>query len=238
MRYINSLITLFPTVLLAVPTSHSGDGTAELKNLLIPNEKGELVYATPAQIAARSTSRTLSKRDDCSDKLYNGVVDISKPCYQYCERAVTEIVGDPVKVSADIKCDVATCGITHSDAVTITEGFTITLGGSSPAGPEGNAILTGSASFSWSRAETTTDAYTFAPVKGDVGHLVFRPRLRQSCGVFQAWSQWSSDDGFEVLCNEPITEDGNACGRSPMKLGSGRADGEFTFCRTDTGEGC
>ncbi|KAF2471497.1 uncharacterized protein BDR25DRAFT_20332 [Lindgomyces ingoldianus] len=238
MRSITSLITLFPPVLLAIPTSNPTSDVYKLKNLLIPNENGELVYATPSQLAARSANNTLNKRDACSDKTYNGVIDISKPCYQFCEHSATEVLGDPVKVSADINCDVTTCGIAHSEAVTITEGFTITLGGNSPPGPEGNAVLTGSASFSWSRAETTTDTYTFNPTKGDVGHLVFRPRFRQSCGAFQAWQQWSSDDGFEVLCEEPFDEDPNACGKSPMKLSTGKADGEFTFCNANTHEGC
>jgi hypothetical protein len=50
----------------AVPTPAS-----ELKNLLVPNENGELVYATPEQIKEHIGARglvSLSKRDDCDDE--------------------------------------------------------------------------------------------------------------------------------------------------------------------------
>ncbi|ORY04652.1 hypothetical protein BCR34DRAFT_604749 [Clohesyomyces aquaticus] len=227
MRYINSLITLFPLVLRAVPTSHPGGGFSELKNLLIPKEKGEL------------NSRTLSTRDDCTGEGYHGIADINKPCWQYCERKVTEVIGAPVRVTDDLDCNVDKCSITHINSVTITEGFDITLGASSPAGAEGNAVLTAGASFHWSKAQTTTDSYQFQLNKGESGYLVFRPMLRQSCGIFQQLTQWSSDDGFEIVCQTPvIMEDENACGRSPIKLDSGGAQGNFTFCYSATGVGC
>jgi hypothetical protein len=37
---------------------------------------------------------------------------------------------------------------------------------------------------------------------------------------------------------KPIAEDPNACGTMPKKLSSGKADGEFAFCNTNTKEGC
>ncbi|KAF2478131.1 uncharacterized protein BDR25DRAFT_365209 [Lindgomyces ingoldianus] len=245
MRYILPLISTLVPALLAAPTSeyHSRAATRELENLLLPNENGELVYATAAQLAARNnyldTHSMLGKRDGCSEDFFDGKGNDGGTCFQYCERATSTFLGAPVKVSADINCDVATCGIAHSDAVTITEGFSITLGANSPAGEEGAGVLTASASFSWSRAETTSNTYTFNPTIGDVGYLVFRPRFKQSCGIYQVWTYYQTDDGFTSGCIDPIFyQDNNACGNSPMKLGSGFADGEFTFCRTTTGQGC
>ncbi|KAF2661467.1 hypothetical protein K491DRAFT_710692 [Lophiostoma macrostomum CBS 122681] len=220
------VIIIFPSVLLAFPTASDTTKFRGLNTQLIPNEQGELVHATPSQRAARSVNTTLIKRDDCSDKKYHGPADVSRACYQFCERSANTKLGDALQVSADIDCDTTTCDVAHAESVTITESFSITLGGNSAPGAEGNAILAGSASFSWSRSDSTTDTYTFHPKQGDVGHIVFKPWYHQSCGDFQSWNQWSSDDGFEVVCEDPIVEDPNACGQSPMKLEDGKADGE------------
>lgn len=139
-------------------------------NLLIPDDKGVLHYASPAQLKARhgrapfEVMDSLRKRDDCSDKVFMG--DLAN-CAQYCERVVSDVTGAPTKVSPDINCNIGdTCDIAHTEAVTITEGFSINLGGNSPAGPEGNAIVSAGVSFSWSKAETTSDTWTFHPKNG------------------------------------------------------------------------
>jgi hypothetical protein len=57
-------LSALPLSILAIPTPDAA-------NILIPNEKGELVYATSAQLRARSTkyaTSLLSKRDACSDQ--------------------------------------------------------------------------------------------------------------------------------------------------------------------------
>ena len=66
-------------------------------NILIPNENGELVYATPTQLAARSAvygTFPLSKRDACSDQT---VPSDAFNCNQYCEHSAQVIQGPGVK---------------------------------------------------------------------------------------------------------------------------------------------
>ena len=99
MRYTAPFIAIFPSVLLGSPTSSITE-IHELENLLVPNDKGELVDATPSQVAAHSArfvNETITKRDACSDGSYTGAEDINQPCHQYCERSVTTVTGDPVK---------------------------------------------------------------------------------------------------------------------------------------------
>ncbi|KAF2733345.1 hypothetical protein EJ04DRAFT_577665 [Polyplosphaeria fusca] len=237
----HSLLPVFALLLpvtFALPTEWDG------ANLLIPDENGVLQYASRSQLQVRrdaaraqlETSHQLHKRDKCDDGIFTGSI---LNCQQYCERQVSDVVGDPVKVSSGINCNVGdVCDIAHADAVTITEGFTISIGGSSPAGAEGNGILSGSVSFSWSKAETTTDTWTFHPKNGDVGYIVFRPKFKQSTGIFQQWYHYESSDAFDVQCMDPIEQDTNASGRSPRKLDSGKADGEYSFCNTNTNQGC
>jgi hypothetical protein len=141
---------------------------APYKNMLVPNENGVLVYATPEQIAEKMANREshhrISKRDDCDKR---DVKFAKKPsCTQFCERAVSDIVGDPVKVSANINCDVETCAIAHAESTTITDSITINIGGTSGAGAKGISTLTSSVSYAWSKAEMTSDTYTFTPTKG------------------------------------------------------------------------
>jgi hypothetical protein len=78
----------------AVPTPD-----ATIKNLLVPNEHGELVYADAQQQSkAARDFVSLSKRDDCDAE------DSSKAshatCQEFCERAVSDITGDAVKGKA------------------------------------------------------------------------------------------------------------------------------------------
>jgi hypothetical protein len=88
------ILSLLSTVM-AVPTPD----TASYKNMLVPNEHGELVYATPQQIEAHMANgdahHTLSKRDDCDAEDSQNAQRTS--CAQFCERAVSDITGDIVK---------------------------------------------------------------------------------------------------------------------------------------------
>lgn len=86
-------IVTIPLSALAVPVAQS--------NILIPNENGELVYATPSQLAARevkSMEKSLLKRDACSDQT---VPSDYFTCMQYCERSSAVIQGPAVKGKCD-----------------------------------------------------------------------------------------------------------------------------------------
>jgi hypothetical protein len=142
------------------------------ENLLVPDKDGVLKYASPAQVKARrdrieyEASHSIQKRDYCSDGVFMG--DLAS-CGQYCEHQVKDIVGAPVQVSASITCNIGdTCNVAHTNSIAIQEGFSITIGGQSAAGPEGNALITGGASFSWSKTETTSNTWTFNPKEGQL----------------------------------------------------------------------
>ncbi|KAF2494873.1 hypothetical protein BU16DRAFT_590097 [Lophium mytilinum] len=203
------------------------------RNNLIPNDNGELVYATPKQLSEIENRRIkrskLSKRDKCSDGVAPADGEDFFNCEQYCERTTAEIEGPGVKVSDDINCSLGqggTYGVAHAITVTIAESVSINLGGTSGATEEDIATLTAGASFTWTKSVATGNTYTFTPAAGDHGYIMFKPHLQQSCGDFQVFTFSQNDDGSETYCDVPIfSEDTNACGTSPMKLSSGEADG-------------
>jgi hypothetical protein len=170
------LSTIFILPLLSAVMALPNPVPAPYKNMLVPNENGELVYATPEQIAEKMANREshhkVSKRDDCDKR--NAQNAKKQGCSEFCERAVSDIVGDPVKVSADINCDVATCAIAHAEATTITNSITISMGGTSGATADLISTFTGSVSYTWSKAEMTSDTYTMNPTKGKSSHNLTR----------------------------------------------------------------
>jgi hypothetical protein len=175
MHSVFAIVAFLLPCTLALPTTTEWDGS----NLLIPDENGVLQYANTSQIQAHrerrdrlrlEAAKSIRKRDACSDNQYIGSI-MPLTCVQFCEHSVDDpVVGDPIKVSADINCDVGdTCDATHSDAVAITESISINIGVNSPSGTDGDAVISAGASFTWSKTQTTTDSWTFHPKNGEHG---------------------------------------------------------------------
>lgn len=220
----------------AVPTPD----TPQLKNILVPNENGELVYATPDQIKARmpsSNSVAISKRDTCDEPDPFNTFEFT--CFQFCERHVEDFTGKAEKVSASIDCTVATCAVAKAEAIAIMEKIEIGITGTSGAGEKGGATIAASVSYAWSSTRTTTETYTFNPAKGDRGYIAFHPYFKKSCGRFIAWDIFVDPPMFNLpQCVPDYEIDDNACGTSPKGREDGTADGVYSFCNENTGEGC
>lgn len=152
-------------------------------------------------------------------------------CYTYCEKSNKRITGDPQKVGTDANCDLEKCTGQHSDTLTVSQSFSISIGatGDTESGEEG-ILKTGASvgvDWSWSKTTASTNSWSFDLANGDVGHVVFRPYYQQSCGVLSYYGQSCVDDqGMDCICDDAAyAEDENSCGLTPIITSDGFADG-------------
>jgi hypothetical protein len=143
-------------------------------------------------------------------------------CANYCEQSSVRIIGSSTAVSADVDCTTG-CSTAHAYAVTVTSSFTINAGMSFT---EGEATLSAGASWQFQNSAATTSTYTFTPQREDEGHIGFKPYFERSCGELTNYNVGVNDDVEVVVCgNSVIRHDGNACGQTPLTLGSREANG-------------
>ena len=134
--------------------------------------------ATAAAIGDDILSDFIAKRDKCSAPQIGDDDD----CYSYCNPVTTQIDGPPIQASDEISCDTSSCSGAHANSVTITEGFSVSVGFSTKSA---ETPITASASFMFSQAISSTNTYTFTLMKGDSGHIEFTPRLNKVCGTLK-----------------------------------------------------
>jgi hypothetical protein len=165
--------------------------------------------------------------DVCNDYGYKSENNVPI-CFRYCEKSSQQIVGAPIHVNQDQNgTSTNGCSQMHQEGVTVTESFTISLGGE--GGEGGDDIKAGASagvSWSWAKSESKSDEYTFNLDYGHIAHVVFHPNLQQSCGVLSHYGQPCLDDeGANCQCREePYASDQNACGTT-LHIEGGKADG-------------
>jgi hypothetical protein len=143
-------------------------------------------------------------------------------CANYCEHYSTRITGSSIAVSADVDCTTG-CSTAYAYAVTVTSSFTINAGMSFT---EGEATLNAGARWQFQNSAATTNTYIFTLQQGGEGHIVFKPYFQRSCRELTNYKVGVNDDVVVVVCgNSVIGHDGNACGQTPLTLGSGEANG-------------
>jgi len=165
--------------------------------------------------------------------------DIAHPaCALFCNVQSAIVSGSPQAVSADVDCTLPTCSSAYAYSITITDSFSINVGITASYAKSG---ITGQAtlgySHTWSTAVGSTNTYTFNPVDGDTGHIIFVPYLEEACGTLTIFENsgeyyecldWSKHaDGINQ--NNVLQYDPMSCGQTPIKLPDGSASGVSLF---------
>ncbi|KAI0006724.1 hypothetical protein F4779DRAFT_595085 [Xylariaceae sp. FL0662B] len=181
---------------------------------------------------------TVFEADHCDDNEQSVKDKFANWRLYWCNIRTQVVYGQPVKISPDVNCAATqTCAITHTDTVAIAEAFQVS-GGTDFAGDIAKIIKATAklaAAKTWTTTTTKTDSIAFTPKQGSKGHMVFFPYYFQACGPH--FSIKEAFDGtkppFSYHAYDPMV-----CGLSPLTLSDGKPDGIYSFCNTETGQGC
>jgi hypothetical protein len=214
---------------------------ANMNNLdiLVHDGNGTLVRATPSQrreiLQKRQEPGQVTNIGSGACKYAKTINDIAHPaCSLFCDIQSLIVDGAPQTVSADVDCTLPTCSTAYSYATTVTDSFSVNAGITASYAKSGiTAQATLGYTHTWSTSIGTTNTYTFNPVNGDVGHIIFIPYMEEVCGsltIFENSGEyyecldWSKHaDG--VNQNHVLQYDPMSCGQTPIKLENGSADG-------------
>jgi hypothetical protein len=215
----------FPTVKLSTRSN------ADNLDILTPNEAGDLVRSTDSLKTRQQPGEVTYIGDG---KCQSSEVNFSSgTCALFCTTQTIVASGASHIASADINCQSTACSVSVTQSVTVSNSFTIN---GNVGGNGGSNLIKAQAqlgaSYTWATTATTANAYSFTPVKGDVGHIIFIPYVLEACGTFTEffWDvicmDWSHS--YDVF-NQPINFDPMSCGQTPVTLDNGAAHGVSYF---------
>ncbi|AIU83137.1 MULTISPECIES: hypothetical protein [Bacillus] len=153
--------------------------------------------------------------EESNDELeFKPYADVDLRYWRYKEKSATKYYGDPIKVSATIKCTTSSCRVDKQTQATVSKSYSVN------ASSEIQAINYG-ASFNFTSAKSYSTTYSFTLKKGQSGYIAFKPYKRKSTGTLTQYSTMHGKISSK-----------SAYGRSAIKMKTGEADGYYTFVFT------
>ncbi|KAI9649374.1 hypothetical protein NHQ30_001949 [Ciborinia camelliae] len=201
---------------------------------------------------------TVDSSGHCSRPIPN--IPGKQGCTGYCEMELTVVYGQEVPIM-DGSCQAGTtCQISQGQSVTVTNGYSISVGIGMGTGKDITEMLTSSfnigASYSWSQSVGYTTTETFSKTLDDktCGYWTFIPYLMKyvapspiflsltpyrSCGTLTSTPQGTMAAGYHDWDSAPYctkksyTDSPNWCNTTPYKDSHGHAEGKVVFVLTD-----
>jgi hypothetical protein len=147
-----------------------------------PNEAGDLVRSSNSLKTRQQPGVTYTGDGRCQSSEINFS---SRKRGLFCTTQAIVGSGASHIASADINCQSTARSVSVTQSVTVSNSFTIN---GNVGGNGGSNLIKAQAqlgaSYTWATTATTANAYSFTPVKGDVGHIIFIPYVLEACGTF------------------------------------------------------
>ncbi|QQD81360.1 hypothetical protein JD965_15940 [Bacillus siamensis] len=184
------------------------------ENGLVPVSKDEYEKTTEIKENEDLENEFVVSEESNDEPEFKPYADVDIRSWFYTEKSSTKYYGDPIKVSASIKCTASSCRVDKQWQANISKSYSVN------ASSEIRAINYG-ASFNFTSAKSSSSTYSFTIKKGQSGYIAFKPYKRKSTGTLTQYSTM-----YGKMSSK------SAYGRSAIKLRTGEADGYYTFVFT------
>ncbi|BDG81096.1 MULTISPECIES: hypothetical protein [Bacillus] len=184
------------------------------ENGLVPVSKDEYEKATKTTENEDLENEFVVSEENNDEPGFNAYADVDIRTWRYKEKSATKYYGNPIKVSASIKCTSSSCRVDKQWQATVSKSYSVN------ASSEIKAINYG-ASFNFTSAKSSSSTYSFTIKKGQSGYIAFKPYKRKSTGTLTQYSTMHGKISSK-----------SAYGRSAIKLRTGEADGYYSFVFT------
>lgn len=184
------------------------------ENGLVPVSKDEYEKTTKIKENEDLENEFVVSEESNDEPEFKPYADVDLRYWRYKEKSATKYYGDPIKVSASIKCTASSCRVDKQWQASISKSYSVN------ASSEIRAINYG-ASFNFTSAKSSSSTYSFTIKKGQSGYVAFKPYKRKSTGTLTQYSTMHGKISSK-----------SAYGRSAIKLRTGEADGYYLFVFT------